>query len=71
MTLAAGFSAWTQAKRHDELQTSYAVAADELTNLEAKVELCTSETELLAHVEDVEEAISREHTMWRARRNVP
>ena len=70
MTLAASFSAWTQAKRHDELGTTYSVAADELTNLEEKVNLCTSDTELLALVEDVEEAISREHTMWRARRNV-
>ncbi|SRR6266568_8955895 len=70
MTLAASFSAWTQAKRHDELGTTYSVAADELTNLEQKVELCTSDTELVALVEDVEEAISREHTMWRVRRNV-
>lgn len=70
MTLAASFSAWTQAKRHDELGTTYSVAADELTNLEQKVEICTSDTELLALAEDVEEAISREHTMWRARRNI-
>jgi len=70
MTLAASFSAWTQARRHDELGTTYSVAANELTNLEAKVEICTSDTELLALVEDVEEAISREHTMWRARRNI-
>jgi hypothetical protein len=70
MTLAASFSAWTQARRHDELSTTYSVAAAELTNLEQKVELCTSDTELLTLVEDVEEAISREHTMWRARRNI-
>jgi hypothetical protein len=70
MTLAASFSAWTQAKRHDELGTTYSVAADELINLEQKVELCTSDNELLALAEDVEEAISREHTMWRARRNI-
>ncbi len=70
MTLAASFSAWTQARRHDELGTTYSVAADELTNLQEKVELCTSDTEFLALIEDVEEAISREHTMWRARRNI-
>lgn len=70
MTLAAAFSAWTQAKRHQELATSYSVAANELTNLEQRVELCTSEIELAPYIEDVEEAISREHTMWRARRNV-
>jgi hypothetical protein len=70
MTLAASVSAWTQARRHDELGTSYSVAANELTNLEQKVELCTTDTELVALVKDVEEAISREHTMWRVRRNV-
>lgn len=70
MTAAAGFSAWAQAKRHDDLKTSYSVAANELSNLGAKIELCSSETKLPAHVEDVEEAVSREHTMWRARRSI-
>ena len=70
MTIGASFSAWTQAKRHEDLRTTYSVAEDELNNLEAKLDLCTTETELLGYVEDVEEAVSREHTMWRARRNV-
>jgi hypothetical protein len=69
MTIAASLSAWNQAKRHDELSTSYSVAADDLMHLEPLIEIATSEDTLLGLVQEVEESISREHTMWRAKRN--
>ncbi len=70
MTLAASATAWTQARRHDELTNSYALAADELTRLQALAERITDEREFAKLVEDVEEACSREHTMWCARRSL-
>ena len=70
MTVAASFSAWALAKRHDELAMAYAMTAEELKSLTDKVERCSEETEFLGYAGDVEGAISREHTMWRARRNV-
>lgn len=71
MTLAASATAWTQAKRHDELTNSYALAADELTRLQGLANGITDEGEFGKLVEDVEEACSREHTMWCARRSLP
>jgi hypothetical protein len=70
MTLAATATAWNQAQRHDELSASYSLAAHEIANLKTLLGGCDEETSCLLLVEDVEEAISREHTMWRARRNV-
>jgi hypothetical protein len=70
MTVAAGAAAWNQAKRHDELSASYSLAAHELADLKTLLVSCSDENAFVLLVEDIEEAISREHTMWRARRNV-
>lgn len=69
MTIAASATAWSQAKRFDELSTAYSIAAHELMNIKALLHSAETEPEFLLFVEDTEEAISREHTMWRARRN--
>jgi SMODS and SLOG-associating 2TM effector domain 3/SMODS and SLOG-associating 2TM effector domain 1 len=69
-TLAATFVAWTQTKRHEELKQSYALAAQELSDLEALEPHVSDPKSFQAFVTQVEEAISREHTMWRARRNI-
>jgi hypothetical protein len=66
-TLVASMIAWTQAKRFDELAASYRLARDELEQITARLEGCSSEVELLSVVIDAEGAISREHTMWVAR----
>ncbi len=68
MTLASSFLAWTQAKRHEELTEPYALAAQELRELEVLTVDVTDEQTFEKFVIDAEEAISREHTMWRARR---
>ncbi|MBI2678202.1 MAG: DUF4231 domain-containing protein [Candidatus Koribacter versatilis] len=70
MTLAASFSAWAQARRYEELSTAYSVAAEELTHLENLIALAETETELSSRIASTEEAISREHTSWKARRRV-
>ena len=69
-TCTAALAAWSQMKRHDELAKSYAVAAQELGELEAIAHHLSNESDFPQLVEQVEEAISREHTMWCARRDI-
>ncbi|MGH7216732.1 MAG: DUF4231 domain-containing protein [Nitrospiraceae bacterium] len=70
MAVAAALVAWTQAKRHDELTQSYSLAAQELSSLEALAPHASDPKSLQAFVTQAEEAISREHTLWMARRNI-
>ena len=70
MTCAASAVAWSQMKRYSELAQSYFLAAQELGDQEAIASNITKEDDFLALVEQVEETISREHTMWCARRDV-
>lgn len=69
MTCAAAAVAWSQMKRHSELAQTYSLAAQELGEQEAIALDITEETGFLRLVEQVEETISREHTMWCARRD--
>ena len=70
MTFAAVAVAWSQMKRYGELTQSYSLAAQELGEQEAIASNVTTEAALLKLVEQAEETISREHTMWYARREV-
>ena len=70
MTCAASAVAWGQMKRYGELAQTYSLAAQELEEQEAIALDIKEETDFLAFVEQVEETISREHTMWSVRRNV-
>jgi len=69
-TCAAVLATWGQVKRHDELAQSYALAAQELEEIEAIASNQTSEEAFSQIVEQAENSISREHTMWCARRDV-
>ena len=69
MTCAAAAVAWSQMKRHSELAQTYSLAAQELGEQEAIALDITEEPLFVALVEQVEETISREHTMWCARRD--
>jgi len=66
--LAASFLAWLQLKQHRELAHSYGLAAHELGLIEARSKHIQTEDQLSRFVADAENAISREHTMWAARR---
>jgi hypothetical protein len=68
LALAAAFTAWTQLGRNDELSKSYALANQELLNIKALANTVETEQELAKVVRDGEGAISREHTMWIAKR---
>ena len=65
---AAGGLAWLQIKRHQELTQSYAVAAYELGLIVPPSSGSANDEGLSNFVNDAETAISREHTMWIARR---
>lgn len=62
----AAVTAWSMAKQHSTLASSYAVAAHELNGIRALAAEPHSEEEWAIFVAEAEEAISREHTLWRA-----
>ncbi|TFH52769.1 MAG: DUF4231 domain-containing protein [Methanothrix sp.] len=68
-TLATILLSWNRVKRYDELSDSYAVSAQELCAALNAAEYVDTESELCRYVADVEQTISREHTMWVARRS--
>ena len=65
----AGGVAWLGVKQHDSLARAYTLASHELSIIHARLEGQNSEEQWAAEVRDAEEAISREHTMWRASRS--
>ncbi len=66
--VAAAATAWGQLGRHDELSKSYALAYQELITIQTLAESVTTEEDLDRLVANGEGAISREHTMWMAKR---
>jgi hypothetical protein len=66
-TFAAGVTAVNQLHGHDELARSYGLAAQELSSVGTLLE-AADEQQFLSLVGDAEGAISREHTMWMAKR---
>jgi hypothetical protein len=65
---AIAFLAWIQVKQHQELAQSYGVAAYELGLIAEQISYIKTDEELCKFVSESENAISREHTMWIARR---
>jgi hypothetical protein len=63
-------SAWIQLNQFRTLETSYAVAQQELLIIIERLE-SVSEDKWALFVSDAEDAISREHSMWLARRGHP
>jgi hypothetical protein len=70
-TILAAIVAWTNAKQHTTLAESYLVAAQDLRDIQAGVDRETTEEAWAEFVANAEAAMSREHTVWRARRSVP
>jgi hypothetical protein len=68
--IAAG-TAWVNLRQHTTLARAYTFAANELAIARSRLELVDDETTWAAEVADSEEAVSREHTMWRASRSRP
>jgi hypothetical protein len=66
---AAAIIAWQELKRNQELAYAYGQAAHELGLIMARERHVETDDELSLFVSDAENAISREHTMWLARRD--
>ena len=69
VTLAAGLLSWIQAKRFQELSASYALAAHEISLIREQSSLPMTNEDLSKFIGDAENAFSREHTQWIARKD--
>lgn len=67
---AASLLSWMQAKRFSELAASYALAANEISLIREQSLQPNTEKEFSLFVGDAENAFSREHTQWVARKDV-
>lgn len=70
VVFATTMLAWSQAKRYSELAAAYSLAAVEIGILRLGAEDVSNEASLSAFVRDAENAFSREHTQWVARRHL-
>ena len=66
--VSASFLAWMQLKRHEDLSQAYLTAAKELTSIQGNEPEHPSDDDLSRYVIDSENAVSREHTLWLAKR---
>jgi SMODS and SLOG-associating 2TM effector domain 3/SMODS and SLOG-associating 2TM effector domain 1 len=68
--IVAGGAAWLQTKQHSNLAEAYSVAALELSAINDLMPLQRTEEDWARFVSESEDAISREHTLWRASRTM-
>ncbi len=68
-TFAVAFLSWMQVKRHQELSKSYAVTANEIKSIINRASFINEE-DFAGFITDSENAFSREHTLWMAKRDV-
>jgi hypothetical protein len=69
VALAASTLSWIQAKRFSELSASYALAAHEISFIKEQAASIKKDDNLSQFVGDAENAFSREHTQWVARKD--
>jgi hypothetical protein len=67
---AGSVMAWIEAKQHRNLATAYGIASQELAAIASELTTLNGEERWAAFVGRAEEAISREHTLWRASRGL-
>ena len=70
VAIAASILSWMQAKRFSELSASYALAAHEINLIKEQALLPDTDENFSVFVGDAENAFSREHTQWVARKDV-
>lgn len=68
-TIVIAIVAWTETKQYDFNARAYSAAVNDLASAEEKLKLANDEASWAAEVDDAEEAISREHVVWRATRS--
>lgn len=67
-TMAAAGTSWFQIKQHSMLARAYALTAQELSAIKVHFYAQATEENWARFMDEAEEAISREHTLWRASR---
>ncbi|MBY4675210.1 DUF4231 domain-containing protein [Marinobacterium sp. CAU 1594] len=67
-TAAGAALTWLQAKKYNELNSAYALAAHEVILIKEESNYVSSEKQLSEYVINSEAAFSREHTQWTARK---
>jgi len=60
---------WFQAKKHNELASSYSLTLHEIVIIKSEVTDINNESEFSEYVMNCENAFSREHTQWYARKS--
>lgn len=68
--IIAAATAWLQTRQHEMLATQYTIASLELGAIAELIPISGGEREWAEFVDQAEEAISREHTMWKASRTL-
>jgi ABC-type multidrug transport system fused ATPase/permease subunit len=69
VAVSAALLSWIQAKKYSEQASSYALAAHEISLIKEQSATIKSDPVLSAFVGDAENAFSREHTQWVARKD--
>jgi hypothetical protein len=67
--IASSIIGWMQIKRFNELASAYGLTAHEVGIVKSRYESVRTIEHLSAFVSDAENAFSREHTQWAARRD--
>ena len=67
-TVTAGIVAWMHTKDYNTLSSAYSVASRELAAIASLIKHQATEDDWSAFVNNAEDSISREHTLWRASR---
>lgn len=67
-TAAGAALTWLQAKKHNELNSAYALTAHEIVLIKGESDAVHDESQLSEYVINSEAAFSREHTQWVARK---
>lgn len=69
VAIAAGILSWIQAKKYGERAASYALAAHEISLIKEQTDDLETEEGISMFVANSENAFSREHTQWVARKD--
>lgn len=67
--VASAIISWMQLKKYDELASSYGLTAHEIGIIKSRFQDISDQKKLSGFVCDSENAFSREHTQWAARRD--
>jgi hypothetical protein len=67
--VASSVLTWLQSKKHNELSSSYSLTAHEIVLIKSETTRIETESDLSDYIMNCENAFSREHTQWFARKN--